>query len=129
MFTGHGIDYDIETCHMVSKKRMNGMSCVHGKILMLTNDDHAVQIWAPYADGEGVTVLYGFDMNLNILHVMDPKRMCAGRQVLESVHSAFCSKLLDAFCACVEGFFDGWAMDKTDWTFLYHEYKNGPCSE
>lgn len=103
MFTGPSIDYDIETCHM---------------------------IWVPVEEpARGLSVLYGFDMNLDIVHVMDPKRTCAGREILQGVHSGVCNMLLDGLISCAEAFFENWEMKKGSWSFLYHEYQNSPCSD
>jgi hypothetical protein len=74
-------------------------------------------------------VVYGFDMNLDIVHVMDPKRTCDGRDILEATHLTICSRLLDGLVECVNDFFDGWVVEKKDWSFLYHENINVPCRE
>ena len=80
-------------------------------------------------EDEGIMVLYGFDLNLDFVHVFDPKRSCTKRAYLESVHSGVCVKLLDGFAACVQEFFEGWEINKNEWKFLYHDFLNTPCSK
>lgn len=71
--------------------------------------------------------MYAFDMDLEILHVFDPKRTCAGIRILERLHQANCEILLDGLLKCVEAFFEGWEQDRSRWKFKFHDYVNSPC--
>ncbi|KAK1615385.1 hypothetical protein QYE76_020902 [Lolium multiflorum] len=102
MFTGAEIKFDIETCHV---------------------------IWLPHRKEDGTYVVYGVDLSLEMIHVMDPMNTDEGRAVLVDLHKDTCGKILDGFIACADAFFDGWELDKSDWTYVYHAYMHAASSE
>jgi hypothetical protein len=73
--------------------------------------------------------VYGVDLSLEMIHVMDPMNTDEGRAVLVDLHKDTCGKILDGFIACADAFFDGWELDKSDWTYVYHAYMHAASSE
>uniref|UniRef100_A0A453B6P2 Ubiquitin-like protease family profile domain-containing protein n=2 Tax=Triticinae TaxID=1648030 RepID=A0A453B6P2_AEGTS len=100
MFAGGQCDYALDTCQL---------------------------IWAIHETTEGYCIMYAFDMDLEILHVFDPKRTCAGIRILERLHHDTCEILLDGLLRCVDAYFEGWEHDRSRWKFKYHDYVNTPC--
>uniref|UniRef100_A0A8R7V9S8 Uncharacterized protein n=1 Tax=Triticum urartu TaxID=4572 RepID=A0A8R7V9S8_TRIUA len=80
MFAGGQCDYALDTCQL---------------------------IWAIHETVEGYCIMYAFDMDLEILHVFDPKRTCAGIRILERLHHDTCEILLDGLVRSVDAYFVG----------------------
>lgn len=77
-------------------------------------------IMAPLVTPLGCYVLYVFDMENKMLHIMDPANTWQLESTLETKHAKVCRKLFKGLSSTLERYYPGWHLERKYWGAKCH---------